>query len=501
MASSEDPVRSRGPAVLLDASDPDLVAGDEVGEYVIEAKLGSGGFGTVYRARHPVIGKRAAVKVLARQYSSDPEMVSRFVSEARVVNTIRHANIIDIFSFGTLADGRRYFVMELLSGVPFDAYLREVGPLQPAQALAIMRGVARALDAAHAQGVVHRDLKPDNIFLGFDDEGQPLPKLLDFGIAKLRGAAATMGHKTRSGTPIGTPRYMSPEQCLGVDVDRRTDVYAFGVVCFEALTGGPPFDAESYLALMVKHTTEERPLASERRADLGGAFDAPLSAIMAREPADRPASVMEAFDLLLAASSAGAAERSDVELPRAPPHPEEDGDPVTARTAMAASSEASAAPASASNKRAALVVAVAVLVGVGLYAATGAWGTNPAPEAGPTLPAPARDEADPVSKSKTTAGVAKTSQSAAATPTRFRVRLRSNAAKAFAYHDGAALGALPGAFELDGEPGDELTIVVKAPGHRDASVNVELGTDSEVAVTLVPVASKHLNRDLEDPGL
>src|SRR5262249_29514066 len=158
--------------------------------------LGEGGFGAVYKAVHPLIGKTAAVKILNRQYSSNPQMVSRFIAEARAVNQIRHKNIIDIFSFGVLADGRQYFVMELLEGMPFDRYIDTHGRLAPEVALPILRQVARALDAAHAQQIVHRDLKPENIYLTFDEDGGVHPKLLDFGIAKLT-TDASGGHKTR----------------------------------------------------------------------------------------------------------------------------------------------------------------------------------------------------------------------------------------------------------------------------------------------------------------
>src|SRR5690606_17316811 len=139
----------------------ELPAGYQVGEYVVEAKIGEGGFGSVFRASHPKIGKLAAIKVLARKYSGDPEIVSRFTAEARAVNQIRHRNIIDIFAFGELEDGRHYYVMELLEGEPLDKILDDAGAMAVGEALPILRGIARALDAAHDKGIAHRDLKPD----------------------------------------------------------------------------------------------------------------------------------------------------------------------------------------------------------------------------------------------------------------------------------------------------------------------------------------------------
>ncbi|MEQ9321767.1 MAG: serine/threonine-protein kinase, partial [Polyangiaceae bacterium] len=238
--------------------DEDLAPGTVVGEYRIEEKIGEGGFGRVFRATHPVIGKQAAIKVLNREYSSNPNVVSRFVSEARAVNQIRHRNIIDIFSFGALDDGRQYLVMEFLDGMTFDAYLREHGRIRAEEAVPLFRALAKALDAAHAGGIAHRDLKPENIFLVVDDEGGVFPKLLDFGIAKLMGDDS-VSHKTRTGAAMGTPLYMSPEQCRGKGVDHRTDIYSFGIMIHEALTGRLPFDGESMMDLMFKHAKEPPP--------------------------------------------------------------------------------------------------------------------------------------------------------------------------------------------------------------------------------------------------
>jgi serine/threonine-protein kinase len=250
----QDIVSEELDTALMRRVDRSLV-GTTVGDYVIEEKLGEGGFGAVYQALHPMIGKEAAVKVLSRELSSDPDMVSRFVAEARAVNTIRHPNIIDIFNFGTIpGDDRCYFVMEVLKGLSLDGYLAQHGRAEPSLVCQVMVGVARALEAAHAADIIHRDLKPDNIFLHETSDGKLLPKLLDFGIAKLKGGARSLArHRTSTGAPLGTPAYMAPEQCLARDVDQRTDIYAFGVVCFEALTGVIPFDAPSLLELMNMH--------------------------------------------------------------------------------------------------------------------------------------------------------------------------------------------------------------------------------------------------------
>ncbi|MDB4995837.1 MAG: uncharacterized protein JWM74_3269 [Myxococcaceae bacterium] len=304
--------------------DIDLAEGLAVGEYRIEKKIGEGGFGCVYKAVHPLIGKAAAIKVLNRQYSSNPQMVSRFISEARAVNQIRHRNIIDIFSFGSLEDGRQYFVMELLEGMPLDGYLKERGRLPPEDALPILRSVARALDAAHAAGIAHRDLKPENVFLSFDDEGGIFPKLLDFGIAKLLAnesstggtGAGAAGPKTRTGTPMGTPYYMSPEQCRGKNVDKRTDIYSFGVMCHELLTGKLPFDGDDLMDLLIKQTTVQPPSMSSVCPELPPSLDAPVLRMLEKDPEKRPASLTAAVDELTRAAKDGG---FPVVLPAAPP--------------------------------------------------------------------------------------------------------------------------------------------------------------------------------------
>jgi serine/threonine-protein kinase len=284
----------------LVAKDPDLAPGTVVGEYKVEEKIGAGGFGTVYRAVHPVIGKPAAIKVLHRQFSANADMVWRFVAEARSVNQIKHRGIIDIFSFGVLPDGRQYYVMELLEGMTLDELLSEKERLSIEHAIPILRGIARALDAAHAAGVAHRDLKPENVFITFDDDGKPATKILDFGIAKLFDE--TRGVRTQTGTPMGTPKYMSPEQARGVGVDHRTDVYSFGVMVFEMLTGRVPFDGSAAMDILVKQITEPPPAPSSVSDAVSPALDAPILRMLAKDAADRPKTLQEAVDELAAAA-------------------------------------------------------------------------------------------------------------------------------------------------------------------------------------------------------
>jgi serine/threonine-protein kinase len=306
-------LRVSNPTTELPSSsvDPDLEAGARVGEYQVEGKLGQGAFGTVFKAVHPLIGKVVAIKVLARKFSVDPEMVSRFVAEARAVNQIRNRHIIDIFSFDKLDDGRLYYVMEYLDGETLDSMIERHGRIPIGDSLAILRGIAKALDAAHGKGIAHRDLKAENVFLATDPDGGAAgvwPKLLDFGIAKLMAPEDGLKHKTRTGAPIGTPYYMSPEQCRGKDVDHRTDHYAFGVLAYVMLTGNYPFDADDYMTILMKQLAEEPPPPSSVVPELSSEVDEVLAWLMKKDPAQRPPDLRTAVRALeQAAANAGLA--------------------------------------------------------------------------------------------------------------------------------------------------------------------------------------------------
>jgi serine/threonine protein kinase len=215
-------------------------AGTPIGDYVVDGELGHGGMGVVYSATHPVIGKRAAIKVL--KSSNNPAAVERFIQEARAVNAIGHPNIVDIFDFAQLGDGRRYLVMDLLVGESLRARVKR-GPLPVAEACAVLDEIASALEAAHGKGFAHRDLKPDNVFIS-EQGGRLDVKLLDFGLAKLLPTASMVNDRvfrTATGVQLGTPDYMSPEQLRAdPDVDHRTDIFAMGVLAFEIITGSRP---------------------------------------------------------------------------------------------------------------------------------------------------------------------------------------------------------------------------------------------------------------------
>jgi serine/threonine-protein kinase len=262
--------------------------GMSLGGYVIEARIGEGGMGLVYRAVQPLIRKQVAIKVLSPQLASRPEEVDRLLAEARIVNAIRHRGIIDIFSFGQLPDGRQYMIMEYLHGTPLDAYLRQRGRLELAEALPLLDEVLAALGAAHSAGVIHRDIKPSNVFLVEQVDGTRYVKLLDFGIAKAE-ALSEEAPQTMPGRMVGTPYYMAPEQVRSEAVSPQTDLYALGVLGFKLLTGQLPFTGRPHQVVMAQ-VEQAPPAPSHLVPELPPAVDALILSLLAKLPEQRPAS-------------------------------------------------------------------------------------------------------------------------------------------------------------------------------------------------------------------
>jgi serine/threonine-protein kinase len=265
------------------------VLGQKIGNYKITSTIGAGGMGAVYRAVHESLGRSAAVKVLLPEISNSRDIVTRFFNEARSAASIRHPGIVEIYDFGFLPDGQAYIIMEFLEGETLTARIRRAR-VPHAHALQIVRSVARALHVAHEQGIIHRDIKPDNIFLVPDPEmptGERI-KLLDFGIAKLGGGGTEPG-LTRTGAVMGTPLYMSPEQCRGAGaVDRRADLYALGCILYELLCGRPPFVAEGAGDLIARHLyfQPEPPRLFDPR--IPPPYEGLVLTLLQKDPAYRP---------------------------------------------------------------------------------------------------------------------------------------------------------------------------------------------------------------------
>ena len=282
---------------LLVPRGDDPLVGQTVGAYRIAKLLGVGGMGRVYKGVHPQIGSRVAVKVLSRECADRPDLVERFFSEARAVNLIRHESIVNVLDLSQLPDGRPYIIMEYLDGAPLADLVSKLGPMPLGSMARLLAEVLDALAAAHAKGIVHRDLKPDNIFV--TPAGRP--KVLDFGIAKLRPELG--GSATQTGSLLGTPHYMSPEQAMGKPVDLRTDIYAMGVILFECATGRRPFVADSLFDLLRKHVDEAPPPPSTLRPDLPPALEQVIMFALAKDPARRYQSSHDLANALMAATA------------------------------------------------------------------------------------------------------------------------------------------------------------------------------------------------------
>ena len=267
--------------------------GTSIGNYRIERLIGEGGMGKVYLAEHPSIGRQAAVKVLTPTEAGDPQIVSRFILEARAANAIRHPNIVDVYDSGVLAGGTPYIVMEYLEGETL-AQTMAHGRVPVDDAIDWGCQIAEALAAAHARDVVHRDLKPDNLFLIPDPRrfGKKQIKVLDFGIAKLQHRSFDQVHMTRTGALLGTPLYMSPEQCMSMkDIDARTDIYSLGVILYEMVAGRRPFDGDGVYAVISMHINDKPVAPRTFRPELPADVEAIILQALAKSPLQRQASM------------------------------------------------------------------------------------------------------------------------------------------------------------------------------------------------------------------
>jgi eukaryotic-like serine/threonine-protein kinase len=245
-----------------------LIAQLVADRYRVIRKLGEGGMGSVYLAEHVVIEKRIVLKVLAPELARRQDLVARFLQEARSASRIGHENVIDISDFGQSAEGLVYIAMEYLEGKDLGQVVRAEGALAWERVRDIVVQICRALREAHDKGIVHRDMKPENIFL-IHREGRPeFVKILDFGIAKIMGLDPNGPRLTRTGMIFGTPEYMAPEQAEGKEADHRVDIYAVGCIIYHLMTGQTPFAAENFMAMLTKHMMEDPVPPSVRRPDL-----------------------------------------------------------------------------------------------------------------------------------------------------------------------------------------------------------------------------------------
>ncbi len=253
-----------------------------LGKYRIIERIGSGGMAEVYLGRHDKLNREVAIKVLRPSLINDPQFTARFEREARLAANLRHPGIVQVFDFDT-EDDRHYLIMEYIKGGTLKARLqslRNAGEFMPLDEIShYLTRIAEALDYAHSQGMLHRDLKPANILI--DPAGNSY--LADFGIARLAGEPEI----THTGTLMGTPSYMSPEQCEGLPLTGASDLYSLGIILYEMLTGGVPFDAESPLAILQKHIHEAPPPLNDIRPELPAALNSFMQCVLAKNPMER----------------------------------------------------------------------------------------------------------------------------------------------------------------------------------------------------------------------
>jgi len=287
-------------------------------KYRIDAEIGSGGMATIYRATRLQIGDNVAIKILHSEFLRDPKFTERFQREAQAAARLKHPNAVTIHDFGVSEGGIIYLVMELVEGQNLRTIIKGEGPMTTAAAAAIIRQVCAALTEAHRQNIIHRDIKPANIAVTTMSDGIRV-KVLDFGIASLRGG--TMMTLTQAGDLMGTPAYMSPEQCLGEELDSRSDIYSLGVVLFEMLSGTVPFNSPTVTAVVMQHVQQAPPPLRVLNASVSAPVEAVVLRALAKRREDRQQSAKElADDLSVAVAGATASGGADDATIVAPGH-------------------------------------------------------------------------------------------------------------------------------------------------------------------------------------
>jgi serine/threonine-protein kinase len=458
------------PGQKAPGEEPDL-SGTVLGQYQLERILGEGAMGRVYLARHQRIGRVAAVKVLKAEHAASAELVGRFIQEATAVNTIKNEHIVEVYDFGEepLPDGgqRVFCVMELLEGRALSDAIND-GPLPLHRVVRLVRQLSLALGAAHQVGVVHRDVKPENIFLHRRPGDPEFVKVLDFGVAKLLKPLGDIPRSgTQAGVVIGTPEYMAPEQALGAETDARIDLYAAGLVLYELLAGRQPFTADTFGKMVVQITTQPPP-PLPACCPHGEAIPPGLAAVvkkaLEKKADDRYATARDLADALAPFEQEGSAEPLEPELRqvlRPSPLP----------------------------RVVAGVVALGVLAGLATFALSG---REPAPE--PAPPAPVVAPAPPPKPvMQAVPPLAEVSLSFASTPAGASVR-RTDTAE--------LLGTTPltRRFAAQEQP---LPVEFSLSGYRTQARAVVLSADAEVSVTLEalprPVESAKDPKGVEKP--
>jgi eukaryotic-like serine/threonine-protein kinase len=483
------------------------VIGRIVGSYKIVEKLGEGGMGEVYRAVHPLLGRPAAVKVLLPEMSRDETALNRFFQEARSTALIGHPGIIDIFDYGHSEDGHAYLVMELLHGETLTERLKRENRVSPQQAVQMARQIAAAVGAAHTAGVVHRDLKPDNLFL-LPDRDSPSGvrlKVLDFGIAKLADRARP-SHVTQAGIALGSPRYMSPEQCRNAaGVDGRADIYSLGCILHEMLSGTLPFEKASFAELMAAHLSEPPMPLRVLVPSLPGTLEQIVLRALAKDPKDR-FQTME--DMAQALEAVGPNLRDSV--PAVTPIA---GVAALTGSAPGAKKETTTLGHAASQmdaqaeggRRLGLPIGIGVFVGVAAFAmflVARETGTPSTPVAEVVEgPVPGVELPVPAAQPPAAPAVAPPAADPPVAPAMVQLRVDSEPAGAEVYRavDGVRVGKTPVVHETSPVRG-EMVFLVRLSGYEKAQVTLRADQDGSAKVKLKKEKSRRRERKSSSDG-
>lgn len=262
--------------------------GQRLGDYVVEGIVAQGGMGIIYQATHPILGRRAAVKVLRADLADNSEQVERFIREARALSSLKHRAIVEVFGFGDVADGRHYLLTEFLEGESLDRAIAREAPFSTTRALEIFEEILEALSAAHAADIVHRDLKPSNIFLAKQTDGSSQIKVIDFGLAKRRASESLLNSPAKASLLAGTPEYISPEQIEGTAVTPASDLYSAGIVLFEMLTGRLPFTGKNVVEILQNQLAQVAPKVSQFVPTVPPTLDRLVDELLQKKPESRP---------------------------------------------------------------------------------------------------------------------------------------------------------------------------------------------------------------------
>jgi eukaryotic-like serine/threonine-protein kinase len=318
-------------AAVLERKDDPLLGQTLAGKYLVEKLIKRGGMGAVYLGKHVLMDKTVALKVLRPSLALDDDVVRRFSREAKAASRISHPHAVSVTDFGESENGVVFLVMEYLDGSTLKEIIKAEGPMRIDRVSEIVRQVAGALDAAHEQGVVHRDLKSDNIMVAQTNSGE-WAKVLDFGIAKIQQNGPADADITAANLVIGTPQYMSPEQCAqSGSIDARSDIYSFGIIIYEMLSGQLPFTGESPTVIMMKQVQDPPPSILDVRSDVSPAVAALISKALAKQPDDRfqTAGLLSAALAQASAASDASQLAAPVTVANPPIAPVDDEDEVT----------------------------------------------------------------------------------------------------------------------------------------------------------------------------